>query len=133
MNITPTNAAAAQTTQAKPEKSSTLDYDSFLQLLIAQMKNQDPTEPMDSAQYVAQLASFSGVEQAVKTNAKLDELLTSQTLSQADGLIGRSITSEDGAVTGKVASIRVLSGSAAAILEDGRQVTLGAGVTIGAR
>ena len=37
----------------------TLDYNAFLQLLIAQMKNQDPTKPMDSAQYMAQLASFS--------------------------------------------------------------------------
>jgi len=129
MDVTATAATATQTA-LKTEKSSTLDYDSFLQLLIAQMKNQDPTAPMDSAQYVAQLASFSGVEQAVKTNAKLDELLASQTLAQADGLIGRTVTSEDGSVTGKIASIRVLSGSAAAVLEDGRQVTLGAGVSI---
>ncbi|MDZ4792437.1 MAG: flagellar hook assembly protein FlgD [Hyphomicrobiales bacterium] len=129
MDVTATAATATQTA-LKTEKSSTLDYDSFLQLLIAQMKNQDPTAPMDSSQYVAQLASFSGVEQAVKTNAKLDELLASQTLAQADGLIGRTVTSEDGSVTGKIASIRVLSGSAAAVLEDGRQVTLGAGVSI---
>ena len=60
------------------------------------MKNQDPTKPMDSAQFVAQLASFSSVEQAVKTNAKLDAMMSALALSQAEGFIGRTIISADG-------------------------------------
>jgi flagellar basal-body rod modification protein FlgD len=51
-------------------------------------------------------------------------------MSQAEGLIGRTVTSDDGTVTGTVAGIRVISGGAVAILEDGRQVLLGAGVTV---
>ena len=54
------------------------------------MKNQDPTKPMDSAQFIAQLASFSDVEQAVKTNAKLDAMMSSLALTQAEGFIGRT-------------------------------------------
>ena len=46
-----------------------MDYNAFLKLLIAQMKNQDPTEPMTSTQYMAQFATFSQVEQSIKTNA----------------------------------------------------------------
>ena len=55
------------------------------------MKNQDPTKPTDPAQFVAQLASFSSVEQAIKTNSKLDSLMTSMALSQAEGIIGRTV------------------------------------------
>ncbi len=125
-NTAPTNTGNANRTEA----SATLDYNAFLQLLLAQMKNQDPTQPMDSTEYMAQLASFSNVEQAMKTNAKLDALMTSMALSQADGIIGRTITSADGSISGEVTSLRVISGGAIAVLSDERQVLLGPGVTI---
>ena len=89
-----------------------LDYNTFLQLLIAEMKNQDPTKPMDSAQYIGQLASFSNVEQAVKTNAKLDAMMSSMALTQAEGFIGRTVTSADDSVSGKVISVRVTADGA---------------------
>ncbi len=130
------NAATAAGTTAGAEADartpprSTLDYDAFLQLLIAQMRNQDPTDPMDSAEYVAQLATFSGVEQAVKTNAKLDALMTALSLSQADAVIGRTVSSEDGRTTGQAAALRVVPGGAVAVLTDGRELVLGPGVTV---
>ena len=133
MNVTSATSAAAATqspatTTAAPPDS--LDYNSFLTLLIAQMKNQDPTKPTDPSQFVAQLASFSSVEQAIKTNSKLDTMMTSLALSQAEGLIGRTLTSSDGSVTGAVAGIHIVSGGAVAILENGKEVTLDAGVTV---
>lgn len=106
------------------------DYNSFLRLLVAQMKNQDPTKPIDATQYVSQIASFSNVEQAVQTNAKLDALMTSFALTQADGVIGRTITSADGGITGTVTAVRVVSGGAVAVLDTGREVLLGPGITI---
>ena len=109
---------------------TSLDYDAFLQLLIAQMKNQDPTKPADPSQFISQLASFSGVEQAIKTNNKLDTLMTSMALTQADGYIGRTVTSADGSVQGTVAGIRVITGGAVAILDNGQELTLDAGVTV---
>ena len=111
-------------------KTSTLDYDAFLKLLIAQMQNQDPTKPMDSTEFVAQLASFSNVEQGMKTNTKLDLLMTSLALSQADGLIGRTITSSDGKVSGEVSSVRIISGGAVAVLTNGKEIPLDAGITV---
>ena len=94
------------------------------------MKNQDPTKPMDSAQYVAQLAAFSNVEQAVKTNAKLDAMMSAIALTQAEGFIGRTITTPDGSITGKVMSVRVTSDGAVATLDGGQQVLLGPGITV---
>ncbi|RWC09169.1 MAG: flagellar hook assembly protein FlgD [Mesorhizobium sp.] len=117
--------------QASQQTSKTaVDYQSFLKLLIAEMKNQDPTKPMDSTQYVAQLATFSQVEQSVQTNTKLDQIMQSSALSQADALIGRSITSADGKTTGTVASVTLSSNGLIAVLQDGTKVPVGAGVSI---
>ena len=110
-------------------KKSSLDYDAFLQLLIDQMKNQDPTNQMDPTDQMAQLATFSQVEQAIKANAKLDALLTSSALSQADGIIGRTVTSADG-TEGEAVAFTVGAEGAVAVLDDGTEVPLGAGVTI---
>ncbi|TCD16220.1 flagellar hook assembly protein FlgD [Oricola cellulosilytica] len=120
------NAAAAP---AGPKKVG-VDYDSFLKLLVAELKNQDPTEPMDATQYVSQLATFSNVEQSIKTNDKLDEILRAGFLQQAGSLIGRTLTSPDGAITGKIEEVRVFDDGIAAILDNGEQVVVGGGVTI---
>ena len=115
-----------------PTNTASKDYkQQFLQLLFAQLKNQDPTKPMDSAQFMAQLASFSNVEQGIKMNQKLDSMMTSLALSQVDGIVGRTIISADGSVAGTVMALHVVSGGAVALLEDGREVPLGPGVTIG--
>jgi flagellar basal-body rod modification protein FlgD len=123
------SSSASPATSAKASAPS-LDYDAFLRLLIAEMQNQDPTNPIDSSQYVAQLATFSNVEQAVKMNAKLDTMMTSLALSQADGIIGHSIASADGSIVGEVVALRIVSGGAIAILSDGQELELGPGVTV---
>jgi flagellar basal-body rod modification protein FlgD len=51
------------------------DFDSFLKLLTAQLKAQDPLSPLDANQFTQQLVQFSGVEQAIKTNQALGELV----------------------------------------------------------
>jgi len=63
----------AQTAAAKPHKTS-LDQADFLSLLSAQLKNQDPTKPVDNAEYVAQLAQFSTVSGIERSNATLDTI-----------------------------------------------------------
>ena len=135
MAVPPTSSSTAAQ-QQQPSASSTgnaagnLNYDSFLKLLTAQMKFQDPTKPMDSTQFVAQLASFSNVEQGIKMNSKLDALITSMALNQADGLIGKVVTSPDGKVSGKVTAIQIFSDGAVAILEDGKKMLMEAGVKV---
>ncbi len=115
---------------ASTPASSTVDYDAFLRLLIAQLKNQDPTKPMDSAQYISQLASFSNVEQSAKINAKLDALMTSANLTQAEAMIGRTVVSSDGAISGQVVAVKVTSEGPVALLDNGQQLPIGAGITI---
>jgi flagellar basal-body rod modification protein FlgD len=122
------NATAARTT-ARTDKSQ-MDYDAFLQLLIAEMQHQDPTEPMKSSEYMAQFASFSSVEQAIKTNAKLDTLLTNSALSQVDALLGKTVASPDGKISGKVESLRVTTNGLIAVLEGGKELAIGPGIKI---
>lgn len=128
-SIPPTaNQSNESTTSAA---SASVDYNAFLRLLIAQIKHQDPTKPMDSAQLMSQLASFSNVEQSIKINQKLDSLMTSTALSQIESLVGRTVISSDGTVAGTVMAVRVISGGTVAILENGTEVPLEPGVIIG--
>ena len=129
-SLSTTQTGSHSTTSNSGQDSSTVGYDNFLKLLLAQMKNQDPTEPMKSTDYMAQLATFSQVEQSVKTNTKLDSLLSSYSLSQADSVIGRTITSADGRISGKVESVYIASDGAVANLEGGTKVIIGPGIVI---
>jgi flagellar basal-body rod modification protein FlgD len=133
MNVNSVTNTQPKTDTTLNTPSPTVDYNAFLQLLIAQMKNQDPTSPTDMSQYMSQFAQMSSVEQAIQTNAKLDTLLSSTALSQAESLIGRtaSFTSSDGqSTTGKITAVRIIQGGAVATLENGTQVQLGPGITI---
>jgi flagellar basal-body rod modification protein FlgD len=125
--------AAANTsgqTQTDAKSKTSVDYQSFLKLLVAEMKNQDPTKPMDSTDFIAQLATFSQVEQSVQSNAKLDQILQSTALSQAGSLIGREITSADGKTTGVVSEVKIKSDGLIAVLEGGKEVTIGNGIVV---
>lgn len=133
MTVVSATTAANSTATAKTStaiEKKTVDYDAFLKLFMAQLKNQDPTSPEDPSAFVAQLANFSIVEQSTKMNAKLDSLMSLSALSQADNMIGRTVTSADGQTTGVVASLRATSNGAVAVLEGGKEVTLGEGVKI---
>jgi flagellar basal-body rod modification protein FlgD len=128
---------AASAVSSQNQSSSTtgtaknaVDYQSFLKLLVAEMKNQDPTSPMESTDYVAQLATFSQVEQSVQINSKLDSILQASALTQAASMIGKFITSADGQTSGIVAEVKVVSDGVVAKLENGTEIPIGAGVSI---
>lgn len=128
MTVSPVTSSTT-TTATSQASATTVDYESFLRLLVTQMKNQDPTAPMDSTDYVAQLATFSQVEQTVQTNNKLDSLLQMSLLGQASSVIGRTVTGTDG-TTGVVAETRITASGVTAVLQSGAEVVLGTGVTI---
>ncbi|MDA9496968.1 flagellar hook assembly protein FlgD [Bradyrhizobium sp. CCBAU 11357] len=128
-----TGKSSSSNATNSPTSSNSVDYNSFLQLLIAEMKNQDPTNPMDTSQYMSQFAQLSTVEQAMQTNSKLDALLSSQSLSQANGLIGKTVSFTDstGATfSGKVVSVSINSDGSIATLQDDTKVAVGPGLTI---
>lgn len=125
-----TNNTNTNTQTKSAEKQNMLDYSAFLNLLLAQLKNQDPTKPMDSTEYMAQLASFSAVEQNVKMNAKLDEMLTLQSLTQAENLVNKTVSNADGSIKGKVTSVKFTSEGPIANLDNGKSLKLGQIITI---
>lgn len=119
------------TQESSTSTNANVDYDTFLTLLVAQLKNQDPTDPSDPAAMLSQLASFSGVEQQIQMNTKLEALLTGSQLGQATNLIGKSVTYNGGTETGVVTSVYLGGeGSLVAELTDGTKIYIEEGVTI---
>jgi len=73
------------------------NFDTFLQILTTQLKNQNPLDPLDTNQFTQQLVQFSGVEQQLKTNEFLEAMMTSTqnaNNSQAVSYIGKIVTAE---------------------------------------
>ena len=71
---TPTTAPNAPAAAAAPSGFAGGDFETFLKMLTTQIKNQDPLNPMEGSDFAVQLATFSGVEQQVRTNQLLEKL-----------------------------------------------------------
>jgi flagellar basal-body rod modification protein FlgD len=92
------NQTTAASTNLQPETKASInaDFDLFLKMLTTQMKNQDPQNPMDSADFAVQLATFSGVEQQTRTNQLLTGLQAEMGMmgvTQMAGWVGREARS----------------------------------------
>ncbi len=123
-----TSGTASETNAGSSAK--TADYDAFLSLLVTQLKNQDPTAPSDPGEFIAQLATFSSVEQQLQTNLKLTELIQVNLLNQAANVIGLTVSSADGNQRGIVSSVTLTDNGLVAKLNDGSSLTIGDGVVI---
>ena len=130
MYVSSASAANGASAERAQSTGAAVDYQAFLKLLVAEMKNQDPTEPMDSTQYVAQLASFSQVEQSVQINNKLEQLLKTSAVAQADALLGHTITSADGTKSGVVAEVRLTADGIVAVTAAGVEIPVVEGVKV---
>lgn len=99
-SVAGTSTASSTTTTASARLSN--NFDTFLQLLTTQLKNQDPTQPMDANQFTQQLVQYSQVEQQLATNSKLDSLLAAYQTNQttaALGYLGRKVSYDASSVT----------------------------------
>lgn len=76
-------ASKAGQSQAKLEE----DLNQFLKLLVTQLKNQDPLDPMDATEFTSQLVQFASVEQQIYTNANMEKLLNLQETSQISTMV----------------------------------------------
>lgn len=81
-----THAAARASGGADATQTLSGDFNTFLTLLTAQLRNQDPLKPADSTEFVAQLAQFAGVEQQIRTNDRIDALTAALADDEAAGL-----------------------------------------------
>ena len=117
--IVPT--APSTTAKTATPSRSQLDKDTFLKLLVAQMRYQDPSKPMDSSQFVAQSAQFTTVEVLQQLQESQAQLLSFQSTLLSSGLIGKTVTaigSDGKEVTGVVGSARVVAGQAYIMIKD---------------
>lgn len=94
---------------------SGIGQDQFLQLLVAQLQNQDPLDPISNQDFIAQLATLNNVQGLQNLNASFGEMLKLQQLTQGADLIGKSVTytptGESESKTGTVSSVVVQDGN----------------------
>lgn len=96
MDVSSATTATTKSTQSSAASARKLssDFETFLKMLTAQMKNQDPLKPLDSTEFATQLATFSGVEQQVLTNQHLESLKSSagfSSLTDVGAILGREV------------------------------------------
>lgn len=99
-NASASSASGAPTNSALGSLSGNLT--NFLSLLMTQLKNQDPTSPMDTNQFTSQLVQYSSVEQQINTNTNLTNLITatqSNTILQSTALVGKQVTATNDHLT----------------------------------
>lgn len=73
-----------------------LDKDDFLKLLITQLTHQDPTQPLEDKEFIAQMAQFSSLEQITNMNTELAKMSGRLMSSQAVSLLGKVVSVKDG-------------------------------------
>jgi flagellar basal-body rod modification protein FlgD len=121
--------------------NSALGKDAFLQILITQLQNQDPTSPMDDKEFIAQMAQFSSLEQMQNMTKAMENLLASQQQSQLmnyTNFVGKEIkwheitdkVDEKGQYiveegTGKITELKFVDGEPLFVLDSGKEITPG--------
>jgi flagellar basal-body rod modification protein FlgD len=137
---TPTTNANGTNTAAGALNQLSGNFSTFLTLLTTQLKNQDPTSPMDSNQFTQQLVEYSQVEQQIDTNTNLQTLISQGTTNASavtTGYLGKkvSVTNGDASLTGGAATWTYNLGAASATTQlsvtnsSGTVVYTGAGAT----
>ena len=131
---------AASTSSTDPMSELSGNFSTFLTLLTTQLKNQDPTSPMDSNTFTQQLVEYSQVEQQIDTNSNLKTLITQGTSNASavtTGYLGKSVSVTNGnaSLTNGTANWTYNLGAAAASTgltvtdSTGKVVYTGAGAT----
>ncbi len=112
---------------AVPASKQTLGQDDFLTLLVTQLQNQDPLNPLDNEAFVAQLAQFStvsGINEMSGSLGRLEQLASTGQRNAAPSWIGRTVASAEGAV-GEVRSVAFADdGQTLLYLDDGSALPL---------
>ncbi|MCX7522386.1 flagellar hook capping protein [Microbacterium sp. STN6] len=106
----------------------TLDADAFMNLLVAQLKNQDPSSPMDTGQMISQTTQLAMMEQITKQTTTSNENFSLQMRIAAAGLVGQQVsyTNSDGDAISGIASSVSFAGPVPQVTVDGVEVALDA-------
>lgn len=105
-----------QATASSTTGTSDLGKDQFMLLLLTQLRNQDPLQPMDNTEFISQLAQFNTLEQLQKMNDGLLSMMYMDQFAQASPLIGRTVEAVDQStgetITGQVSEVSLEYGTA---------------------
>lgn len=113
---------------ANPTRQNTIDQEDFIRLFLAQLQFQDPLEPVDNREFLAQLAQFSSLEQSRQTSENTSDVLAMNATAQALGLLDRQVDVQGLAlpVSGKVIAVEFTPAGASLSVRDANgQVTTG--------
>jgi flagellar basal-body rod modification protein FlgD len=100
-SVSATQGSAPATQGSAPLDSLASNFGNFLNLLMTQLKNQDPTSPMDANQFTSELVQFSSVEQQINTNTSLSQLIAlTQTadVTQSAAILGKQVSVTSGQI-----------------------------------
>jgi flagellar basal-body rod modification protein FlgD len=127
--MTGSTASSGSTTTSS---RTTLGQDDFYKIMISELSNQDPFEPLDNQQFLEQLTSLQNSQTMSQLNEGIGKLLLSQELASAGNLIGREIKAVDadaaegtGELSGTVERVQVKDGEVSLVLDGGQPVALG--------
>jgi len=128
-----TGISATQNTNQELETERTsldgnngLGQDAFFKLLITQLQNQDPLNPMEDRQFISQMAEFSSLEKTEKLYSLLEDKLSSNQVIDNSNLIGKEITAnvEGVELKGMVDAVKSSNDKVLAVLENGSEIEI---------
>jgi flagellar basal-body rod modification protein FlgD len=114
----PSSTGPTNATQSTASSAFGVGFEDLLRIVLTQLTYQDPLKPMESFEFVSQLAQFSQIQQTQTMSDRLDGILRAETTGQAAALLGRKVEIQTGnsTVTGKVTAVNFQSGAASLTL-----------------
>jgi len=91
-DASPVQQAQAQSSVQQATGMEGLGEDAFLQLLLAQLKNQDPLKPMDNTEFISQMAQLNSLNELMALNKTMSSMITAQMVTQGSALIGKTVS-----------------------------------------
>ena len=113
MSVGPIGSSGTSGTQSAQTGVTGLSQNDFLQLLVAQMQNQDPTNPVSSDQFLQEMASFTEVVDLSQLQTLTQSLLTNEVSTQELELLGKQVTAQTSSgtqITGTVSELSMVGG-----------------------
>lgn len=129
-NMTIPSATGSQGTQGTqlPNSNFNLQPKDFLNMMITELQNQDPTKPTDSADLLAQMSQIGQLQSATTLQTALQGMVLQNSISSAGNLIGKQVQGVDATnenVQGLVTSVKVVDQNVMLELDSGKQLALG--------
>ena len=115
VSATSGSTGTSSSSSANTDRMQSLGVQDFTKMLVAELTNQDPMEPMKNSDMLQQISQIRAISSSDQLSTTLQSVLLGQNVATAGNLIGRSVTGLDGngeRVNGKVSSVSISSGSA---------------------